>query len=104
VRSEYRLIRLAFADILYIQGLDNYVRIITAGSKPVVSKISMREISTRLPSSFLRIHRSYIVNTDADLSYRNRTVSIGQHILPVGGSYENDVMYFFGIDQRYPNT
>ena len=61
VRSDYRLCRISIPDIRYIEGLNNYIIIYTSISRPVISHISLKEVSGRLPGNmFLRIHRSYI--------------------------------------------
>lgn len=98
VRCDYRLVRIPFSEIRFIQGLDNYVRIFTDQGKPVMSRIQMKEIAGKLPSDmFARIHRSYIVNLKKPLSYSNRTIKTGDKCLPVGGTYEADVKKFFGL-------
>jgi DNA-binding LytR/AlgR family response regulator len=97
VRSEYRLMKIACGEIQYIQGLDNYVRIFIDGSKPVMSKITMKELTEKLPASFIRIHRSYIVNTSKSISYSNKSIKAGEKVLPVGSSYESDILRVFGL-------
>jgi DNA-binding LytR/AlgR family response regulator len=97
VRSGYELVKIAFSEILYIQGLDNYVRIITLHNKPVTSRVSMKEICEKLPREmFARVHRSYIINLQQLSSYRNRKVQIGDISIPVGLSFEADVKRIFG--------
>ena len=64
VKSDYKYVRVSCQDILYIEGLKDYVKMHLASSqRAVVSLVSMRTLENTLPStSFLRIHRSYIVN------------------------------------------
>ena len=64
VKSDYKLIRIDFKDILYIEGLKDYVKIyLSSAIKPVLSLSSMRSIENALPENvFYRVHRSYIVN------------------------------------------
>jgi DNA-binding LytR/AlgR family response regulator len=98
VRSGYKLMKIAFSDILFIQGLDNYVRIFIDQSKPVMSRVSMKDISAKLPrESFERVHRSYIVNLEKVNSYRGRKIQIGNRQIPVGISFENGVKHILGI-------
>jgi DNA-binding LytR/AlgR family response regulator len=97
VRSEYKLIKIALSDILYIQGLDNYIRIITSKNKPVISHVSMKEIYEKLPKNmFARIHRSYIINFVNDTSYCNKKVMIGDKKIPVGISFKHVASEIFG--------
>lgn len=64
VKSDYKLVRIDFSDILYIEGLKDYVKIyISSEPKPILCLSSMRSFENALPSdTFYRIHRSYIVN------------------------------------------
>jgi DNA-binding LytR/AlgR family response regulator len=98
VRSEYKLMKIACNEIEYVQGMDNYVRIFIQGEKPVMSKITLKELSDKLPASFVRIHRSYIVNTSRMISYGNKTIMLGERSLPVGNNFEGEVRKIFGLD------
>jgi DNA-binding LytR/AlgR family response regulator len=98
VRSEYRLMKIAHFEIRYIQGLDNYIRIFTDQGRPVMSKMTLKEVTEKLPDTiFRRIHRSFIINIHKCVSYSNRKVTVGRTLLPVGISYESDVKKVFGL-------
>jgi DNA-binding LytR/AlgR family response regulator len=98
VRSEYKLCKIEIPDIKYIEGLDNYIRIFTEHSKPVISHMSLKAISERLPDDvFLRVHRSFIINSKRDMTYCNRNIQLGEKRIPVGVSYEDNVKRFFGL-------
>lgn len=63
VKAEHRIINLCISDIIYIEGMSEYLRIHLAGSpKPIVVLLSMKKLEERLPRHFMRIHRSYIIN------------------------------------------
>ena len=63
VKSGYKTVRISLDDIIYIEGMREYVRIHLANSKPLVPLISLRVLAEQLPASkFMRVHRSYIVN------------------------------------------
>jgi DNA-binding LytR/AlgR family response regulator len=98
VRSGYKLMKIVFSDILFIQGLDNYVRIFTDQSKPVMSRVSMKDVFAKLPGDmFARVHRSYIINLGKVNSFSNKKIQIGDRQIPVGISFENKVKSIFGI-------
>ena len=98
VRSEYKLCKIEISDINYIEGLDNYIRIFTGHSKPIISHMSLKAISERLPyDAFLRVHRSFIINCKRDIAYCNRSIQLGEKNIPVGVSYEDNVKRFFGL-------
>ncbi|MBA4323408.1 MAG: DNA-binding response regulator, partial [Odoribacter sp.] len=63
IKSEYKILRINFEDIKYIEGMSEYIRIHLTGSRPVMTLLSMKAIEEQLPSDrFMRVHRSYIVN------------------------------------------
>ena len=63
VRADYSLIKIDLQDVIYIEGLNDYLRIHLKNAKPVVARMTLKAIMEKLPSSeFLRVHRSYIVS------------------------------------------
>ena len=93
VKSEYKLIRLDFDDILYIEGLKDYVKIyFEAPRKPVLSLVNMKRVEDCLPSpQFMRVHRSFIVNmAKVSMVDRGRIV-VGDVFIPVSESYKGQV-------------
>jgi DNA-binding LytR/AlgR family response regulator len=91
VKSEYKAVKINLKDILYIEGMDSYVKIF-AGGKPVLSLMSMKSILEMLPDGeFLRVHRSFIVPVSKVQSIRNKQIKIGDKLIPIGGTYEEVV-------------
>jgi len=89
VKADYRLQKIALHQIYYIEGLKDYVKIYLEGApSPVVSLISLKSLEEALPSaSFIRVHRSYIVNLEkVSVIERNRIV-FGKTYIPVSDSY-----------------
>ncbi|MCU0346765.1 MAG: LytTR family DNA-binding domain-containing protein [Saprospiraceae bacterium] len=83
VKSDYKIVKVVFYEILFIEALQKYVRIHTATER-VVTLMSMSQLEEALPSGqFVRIHRSYIVNLDKINSVEGNTVHVGKHDLPV---------------------
>lgn len=66
VKSEYKLVQIELKNILYVEGLKDYIKIYEEGnSKPILSLMSMKAMEEMLPASrFMRVHRSYIVQKD----------------------------------------
>lgn len=86
-------------DIIYVESLKDYIRIITKDEK-IITKETTKEFEQRLPSvSFLRIHRSFIVNINKIETVCYDEISMAQHSLPVGRSYKDVVMNRLGINQ-----
>ena len=96
VKSEYKLIQIELRDILYIEGLKDYVKIhLVNTSKPVLSLMSMRSLETALPSKhFFRIHRSYIVNIDKVSVFERGQIVFGDKHLPVSDSYREQLQQY----------
>ena len=96
VKSDYKLIRIALDDILYIEGLKDYVRIYLEDGTKIMSLMNMKKLEDYLPRpEFLRTHRSYIVHmTKAQQIDRFRIV-FGEEYIPISDSYKDDVQQFF---------
>jgi len=96
VRADYSLVRIDFSDILYIESLDDYLKIHLPGRKPVVARMTMKYVLEQLPaSSFVRIHRSFIVPLKRISAVRNKTVLLDTQELPIGNSYEESFFAAF---------
>ena len=93
VKSEYKLVKIMFEDILYIEGLKDYVKIyLTDGRDPVMSLMNMKKIEESLPKpEFMRIHRSYIVHMRKIEGIDRFRVVIGNAILPISDSYKTTI-------------
>ncbi len=91
VKSEYRLIRIEFADIKYIESKHEYVCIHLTNAKPVMTLLSMKSLEEQLPTDrFMRVHRSFIVNlAKISVIERDRIVFDGNVYIPVSEQYKN---------------
>lgn len=78
--------KVALKDIFYVESMDNYLKIHTK-SKMIISYGNLTELEEKLGIIFLRIHRSFIVNTKYVSSYTSSEVSINEKRFPVGRSY-----------------
>ncbi len=96
VKTDYKLLQIDLKDILYVEGLKDYVKIyIEKENQPIISLMSMKSLEDLLPAQrFIRVHRSYIVQTsNIKVVERNRIVFGKQHI-PVSDSYKEKFMAF----------
>lgn len=102
VKSDYRIIRVPFNSIIYVESMSEYVRIFVEDkAKPIVSLLSMKRIEEVLPADvFMRVHRSYVVNLCKikEVS-KMRIVYDGGVEVPVGDMYK-DAFYDY-IDRRF---
>ncbi|MBS1637917.1 MAG: response regulator transcription factor [Bacteroidetes bacterium] len=96
IRADYSLIKLPLIDILYIEGLDDYLKIHVQGRKPIVARMTMKNILTNLPSKdFIRVHRSFIVPIQKIEKLYRKSIFINQVEIPIGISYEKDFQLAF---------
>src|SRR5258706_1463001 len=104
LRVDRKMVKVLFNDILYIEGLRDYIRIFTT-SKTIVTKHLLATLEEMLPSdTFLRIHRSYIVSISKIDSYNTDTIEIGKKELPIGRLYKHDVSKLLNASSLRPVT
>jgi len=91
LRADRKTIPVALDDILYVESLRDYIRVVTR-SKTIVTKQSISSLEEALPrDAFIRIHRSYIVALAKVESYTAELVEIGRQQLPISRLYRLDV-------------
>ena len=96
VKSDYKLIRVSLDDILYIEGLKDYVRIYLADGQKIMSLMNMKKLEDYLPRpEFLSTHRSYIVHMTKAQSIDRFRIVFGEQYIPISDSYKDDVQQYF---------
>lgn len=91
IRAEYSLVKVPVSDILYIEGLGDYLKIFVHGSKQVITRMTMKAITEKLPArEFVRVHRSFIVPFSRIRQVRNKVIFIDAKEIPIGSSYEEE--------------
>lgn len=102
VNVEYNLVRIAFRDISYIEGLKDYVKIhLHQQPKPVITRMSMKAITDKLPArQFMRVHKSYIISMDKISSVRKNRIYIEHFVIPVSDSYRDEFFRKITPEQR----
>jgi DNA-binding LytR/AlgR family response regulator len=91
LKSEYKIRRINFNDILYIEGLKDYIKVYTIGEdKPVLSLSSMKALEQKLPEDkFMRVHRSFIVNLERIEVIERSRIVFGKTYIPVSDQYKD---------------
>ena len=91
LKVEYQLVRIAYDDILYMEGLKDYVKVhLKSDPKPILSLTSLKALEEKLPSvKFMRVHRSFIVNLDKIGAVTRNTIQIGATTIPVSDQYKD---------------
>ena len=92
IKSEYRIIQVSLSDILYIEGLKDYVKIyLIEETKPIMSLMSLKSLEEQLPSySFMRVHRSFIVNLTKIKTIERDRIIFGDKYIPISEKYKSD--------------
>jgi DNA-binding LytR/AlgR family response regulator len=91
VNSNKKQHKISFSEILYVESIKDYIRIHLT-DRSIITKDKISEFEHKLPSSFLRTHRSYIVNTDKITAYTVHDVEIGEIEIPIGISYKKQLL------------
>jgi two-component system LytT family response regulator len=96
VKSEYKLVRVDFDDILYVEGVKDYVKFYFSGNrKPMMTLMNMKTVEDSLPHyQFMRVHRSFIVNMDKINMLDRGRIVIGDVFIPVSESYKELVQKY----------
>jgi two-component system response regulator LytT len=96
LKVEYQLVRIALNDILYIEGLKDYVKVwLKNVEKPILSLTSLKSLEEKLPAKrFMRIHRSFIVSLDKINSITRNALQIGKVNITVGDQYKEGFSKF----------
>lgn len=96
VKSDYKLVRVALDDILYIEGLKDYVRIYLEDGQRIMSLMNMKKLEDYLPHpEFLRTHRSFIVHMTKAQSVERFRIVFGNQFIPISDSYKEEVLEYF---------
>lgn len=91
LKSEYKIRRINFNDILYIEGLKDYIKVfIRTDPKPVMSLNSLKALEQKLPEEkFMRVHRSFIVNLEQIETIERSRIVFGKEYIPVSDQYKD---------------
>ena len=98
VNTEYRLERIDLKEVLYIEGMKDYLKIVTT-DKIILTLKSFKSIMELLPSNeFVRTHKSYIVSLNQIESIERNRIKIGKALIPISDTYKDNFYYL--IDQQ----
>ena len=92
VKCEYRYEKIHFKDILYIEGMENYI-VIWTGTQKYITLLRMKTIEETLPpAQFMRIHKSFIVSTSAITAIDGNELVVAGKRLPISRDKKNEIM------------
>ncbi|MEL6865779.1 MAG: LytTR family DNA-binding domain-containing protein [Bacteroidota bacterium] len=91
IKSGNKHHKVAISLIVYVESLKDYIKVHT-GEKYIVSKYKISDFEKQLPSSFIRVHRSYIINLAKVTAFTSHDIELGAIEIPIGISYRGKVM------------
>ncbi len=91
VRADRQKAKILFEDILYIESMSDYVKIATSSNNTVITRERISHIFKELPENFLRIHRSFIVNSQKIDSFSKTELEVNERRLPISRTYKKEV-------------
>ncbi|HAK80454.1 MAG TPA: DNA-binding response regulator [Runella sp.] len=91
IRADFSLVKIPISDILYIEGLADYLKVYIKDRKTIVARISMKDMVEKLQGTdFIRVHRSFIVPFSKIEAVRSNTIFIGDNEFPIGRTYADE--------------
>jgi len=100
MKSDYKTKRINFEDILYIEGLKDYIKVFLQNeTNPLLSISSLKLLEEKLPKeSFMRVHRSFIVNLKKVKTIERSRIIFGNEYIPIGDQYKEKFLQY--LDQN----
>jgi DNA-binding LytR/AlgR family response regulator len=99
VKADYKLYKINLKDILYIEGLKDYVKIYV-DEKPIVTQMSMKVLEEKLPTQeFIRVHRSFIVAFNKIDFIQKHMLSIGKKEIPISEHYRDQLFKIINFEK-----
>lgn len=101
LKSDYKIRRINFNDIMYIEGLKDYVKVFVVNNpRPILSLSTLKALELKLPrDKFMRVHRSFIVNLEMIEVIERSRIVFGKEYIPVGDQYKEKFQDF--LDKNF---
>jgi DNA-binding LytR/AlgR family response regulator len=100
VNVEYTLVKIVAADIDYIEGLKDYIKIyLSSATKPILTRMSMKTVVTKLPAgTFIRTHKSFLVAISKITTIKRDFVCIGKTEIPISETFRENIKQVLKTD------
>jgi DNA-binding LytR/AlgR family response regulator len=97
IKANGKLVKVDHADILYIEGMKDYLKIHIKNQQPIVTHSTMKALEEQLPQDkFIRVHKSYIMAVDAIDSIEGNIIHVAKQEIPLGSSYKDALLAVVG--------
>lgn len=89
IKADYKLHKVYYNEILYVENIKDYVRIHLENGNKLMSLMSLKSLEEELPSNFMKVHRSFIVNLDAITTIERNRILFGKNYVPISDKYKD---------------
>lgn len=97
-RADRKLVKVLTNEIMYVESLKDYVKVVTASGRPLVVKHTISALEAMLPTGqFIRVHRSFIAAADKVTTYTPRHIEVAGQEIPIGRLYQQEVERSLGV-------
>ena len=101
LKSEYRFIRVALSDIVYLEGMNEYIKVHRSSSDPFLTLTTFNKLEDKLPKYFIQIHRSYMINMNRVESITANIVTMDDGtVLPIGQTKKDNIMAYMDANKK----
>lgn len=102
VNADYSIVRINIPDIIYVEGLKDYIKIyLKNADKAVITRLSMRFMEDKLPAgNFARVHKSYIVALDKITAFKKNRLMLNDAEIPVSDNYKDKILAYIGHNEH----
>jgi DNA-binding LytR/AlgR family response regulator len=102
VNADYSIIRINLSDIIYVEGLKDYIKIyLKSADRPVITRLSMHFMESKLPAEgFARVHRSFIVSLDKITVFKRTRILLNDVEIPVSDNYRERILAYVGYQEN----
>lgn len=92
VRADLSSVKLELDDILYIEGMADYLKIFVQDRKPIITRMTVKNLLEMLPpNDFIRVHRSYIVPVKKIVAIKSKSIELPKRKIPIGKTYQKTI-------------
>ncbi len=98
VKADYKLIKIVWKDILFIENQKDYVKIYLSDGRAIMTLMSLKSLEEKMPrNAFMKVHRSYIVSLQHLTTVERNRIVIGKHYIPVSEAYKAELQKYLGL-------
>lgn len=97
-KADKKIHKFYFKEILFFEGSGNYVKIHTENATPLMVLEKLSDLEAKLPSQFMRVHKSFIMNKLHIKKVEGNQIFVGKQTVPISSSYKSMVLEYLGID------